>query len=205
MSMIAIIDYKAGNLTSVERALAHIGEKCRITNRLVEIQSAERVILPGVGAAGAAMDVMKTSDLDRVIYDVIGKGVPFLGICLGAQIILDRSEENSASCLGVIRGSAKKFDTAGLKIPHMGWNNISAVRRHPVLAGIDERAQYYFVHSYYPYPERRDDIVATTEYGVEFPSIIGKENVVAMQFHPEKSGEHGLRILKNFCDWDGTV
>ena len=203
--MIAIIDYKAGNLTSVERALTHIGKACRITDRPLEILSAGRVILPGVGAAGAAMDVMKSADLDRVIYDVIDGGIPFLGICLGAQIILDRSEEDSASCLGVIRGSAKKFRNTDLKIPHMGWNNISAVRPHPILAGIDERAQYYFVHSYYPDPERRDDIVATTGYGVEFASIIGKGNVVAMQFHPEKSGRHGLRILKNFCEWDGTT
>jgi glutamine amidotransferase len=203
--MIAIIDYRAGNLRSVERALAHLGEPCRITDRPLEILSAERVIFPGVGAAGAAMDRLRSTGLDGVIHEVVGQGTPFLGICLGAQIILEKSDEGDAACLGLIEGVAKKFTNMNLKIPHMGWNTISPVRPHPVLAGIDERAQFYFVHSYYPAPRHSGDVVASTDYGDTFASVIGKGNIIAMQFHPEKSGPHGLAILRNFCEWDGTT
>ena len=203
--MIAIIDYKAGNLTSVERAMVHLGEPCRITDKPREILSAERVILPGVGAAGAAMNVIQSTGLDTVIHEIVDRGIPFLGICLGAQIILEKSEEGGAACLDLIEGCAKKFPDMGLKIPHMGWNTISVVHPHPVLAGIDKRAQFYFVHSYYPQPDRQEDMVAVTDYGFAFASVIGKGNVIAMQFHPEKSGRHGLAILKNFCEWNGTL
>lgn len=203
--MIAIIDYKAGNLTSVERALIHLGEPCRITDRPLEILSAERVIFPGVGAAGAAMKVIQSKGLDTVINEVVDRGIPFLGICLGAQIILKKSEEDDTNCLGLIEGRARKFPEMGLKIPHMGWNNISTNRLHPVLAGIDERAQFYFVHSYYPQTSRPEDTIAETDYGLVFSSVVGRDNIVAMQFHPEKSGRHGLAVLKNFCEWDGTT
>ncbi len=203
--MIAIIDYGAGNLTSVARALAHIGVKCNITDRYEDILSSEKIIFPGVGAAGRAMEIIKARKIDRAIYDVIAQRKPFLGICMGAQIILGRSEENDTTCLGIIPGSVKRFPEGDLKIPHMGWNNISFMRKHPVFEGLDERAQFYFVHSYYLAPEKNDDIVATTDYGISFASVIGRDNVVATQFHPEKSGRHGLQILKNFCDWDGRV
>jgi glutamine amidotransferase len=203
--MISIIDYKAGNLTSVKRALNHLGISCLITDKPSEILSSERVIFPGVGAAGAAMEMIQFLNLDGIIRQVIDQGKPFLGICLGAQIILDRSEENESECLGVISGIAKRFTGTELKIPHMGWNHISVIHQHPVLKNIDPRAQFYFVHSYYPWPDREEDIVATTDYGIEFPSVIGKGNVIATQFHPEKSGPHGLQILKNFIDWDGRI
>jgi len=203
--MISIIDYKAGNLTSVKRALNHLGIPCIITDKPSEILSSERVIFPGVGAAGAAMEMIQSLNLDGIIRQVIDQGKPFLGICLGAQIILDSSEENESVCLGVISGIAKRFTGMGLKIPHMGWNHISVVRQHPVLKNIDPRAQFYFVHSYYPGPDRKEDIIATTDYGIDFPSVIGKGNVIATQFHPEKSGPHGLQILKNFIDWDGRI
>jgi glutamine amidotransferase len=202
--MIAIIDYEAGNLTSVERALNHLGISCKITAHAEEILASDRVIFPGVGAAGKSMEVIRSKKLDRVIREVIHAQKPFLGICLGAQIVLGRSEEDHAVCLDEISGVAKKFPSMGLKVPHMGWNDISIVQHHPVLTGIDPRAQFYFVHSYYPAPDRHEDVIATTTYGIEFASVIGKENVIATQFHPEKSGRYGLMILKNFSEWDGT-
>ncbi|MDD5723412.1 MAG: imidazole glycerol phosphate synthase subunit HisH [Syntrophales bacterium] len=204
--MIAIIDYGAGNLTSVARALGHLGVACRITKQHDEIFASERVIFPGVGAAGEAMEIIRREGLDGVIRETIGQGKPFLGICLGAQIILEESEEDDGTpCLGIIPGSAKRFRSADLKIPHMGWNDISIARPHPVLEGVDSRAQFYFVHSYYPSPEKQEDVIAKTDYGVPFASAIGRKNVIATQFHLEKSGRHGLRILKNFCSWNGRV
>jgi len=203
--MIAIIDYGAGNLTSVARALAHIGVPCSITDRYEDIVSSEKIIFPGVGAAGKAMETIQTRGIDRAIYDVIEQRKPFLGICMGAQIILSRSEENDTACLDVIPGKAKRFPDSDLKIPHMGWNNISFERTHPVFEGLNERAQFYFVHSYYPAPEKNEDVIARTEYGISFACVIGRNNVVATQFHLEKSGRYGLKILKNFCDWDGRV
>jgi len=202
--MISIIDYKAGNLKSVERALNHLGVPCRITNNHSDIISSEKVIFPGVGAAGKTMEVIRSLNLDKVIDEVVKRKTPFLGICLGAQIILEVSEEDDAVCLNLIPGSVKRFPDIGIKIPHMGWNNISIERRHPILKGIDEDAQFYFVHSYYPEPRYKNDIIATTRYGISFSAVIGRENVVATQFHPEKSGRFGLHILKNFTAWNGT-
>ena len=203
--MISIIDYKAGNLTSVERALKYLGVPCRITDKPQEILSSERVIFPGVGAAGKAMEVIQAGNLNRVIREVIDRKIPFLGICLGTQIILERSEEDNAKCLGIIPGTVKRFPPVGIKIPHMGWNHISMKRRHPILRNIDPRGQFYFVHSYYPEPENREDIIAVTDYGIQFASILGHGNVVATQFHLEKSGKHGLEILRNFTRWDGET
>lgn len=202
--MIIIIDYEAGNLTSVARALRHIGVECTITRDHHAIRSAERVIFPGVGAAGEAMGIIRREGLDTVIREVVAAGTPFLGICLGAQIILGKSEEdNGTTCLGVIPGTATRFQGSDIKIPHMGWNNITVTRPHPVLAGVDPEAQFYFVHSYYPAPAKEEDVIATTGYGIPFASVIGHGNVIASQFHPEKSGRSGLRILENFCAWDG--
>ncbi|MCD6570939.1 MAG: imidazole glycerol phosphate synthase subunit HisH [Deltaproteobacteria bacterium] len=203
--MISIINYKAGNLTSVERALKHLDIPCRVTNNSEEIMASSKVIFPGVGAAGKAMEFIRSENIDKILYDVIAKNTPFLGICLGTQIILDKSEENDTSCLKIIPGISKRFPDSGIKIPHMGWNNISINRPHPILSGIDPRAQFYFVHSFYPDPEREEDTIATTHYGVTFASIIGRKNIVATQFHPEKSGRYGLQMLKNFSKWDGYV
>jgi len=203
--MISIIDYRAGNLTSVERALKYLGMPCRITEKPREITSSERVIFPGVGAAGKAMEVIMSLNLDKVIHDVIARKIPFLGICLGAQIILDGSEEDNATCLKIIPGVSRRFSDVGVKIPHMGWNDISIGRSHPIFKDINPEVQFYFVHSYYPEPENHENIIATTHYGVPFASVIGLGNVVATQFHPEKSGRYGLQILKNFCEWDGEV
>jgi len=203
--MIAIIDYQAGNQTSVYRALVHLGIPCIITAESEEILTAERVIFPGVGAAGKAMDVIFSRGLGPVIREVVRQGTPFLGICLGSQIILDRSEENNTACLGLISGSARKFPDHVKVIPHMGWNTITVKRPHPILAHLDPRSQFYFVHSFYPEPTHVDALIAVTDYGIEFASVIGKANVVATQFHPEKSGPPGLQLLKNFSEWTGEV
>lgn len=203
--MVSIIDYGAGNLTSVARALRHIGVTCRITDQHKEILSSERVIFPGVGAAGKAMEVIRRKNLDSVIREVIAQKKPFLGICLGAQVILGRSEEDNTECLNIISGITRRFQGRGIKVPHMGWNDISPVHGHPLLDGVSGRAQFYFVHSYYPAPEHEEDIIATTDYGSPFACIIGRDNVVATQFHLEKSGRHGLKMLENFCNWDGRV
>jgi glutamine amidotransferase len=209
--MIAIIDYRAGNLRSVERALRGIGFECRITHDRTEILTADRVVFPGVGAAGRAMADLRQLGLDRVLSQVLEEGKPFLGICLGAQIILERSEEDHAACLGFMEGEARAFpvplispEDGRLKIPHMGWNGLTRVREHPVLKGIGPEDEFYFVHAYYSAPVSDSRVIGTTDYGIRFPSVIGRENLIAMQFHPEKSGRPGLRILKNFCEWDGN-
>ncbi|MBN2178143.1 MAG: imidazole glycerol phosphate synthase subunit HisH [Deltaproteobacteria bacterium] len=201
--MISIIDYQAGNLRSVRRALLHLGVPCRITNKPLEILSSERVIFPGVGAAGKAMETIQSLELDEVIREVVTSGTPFLGICLGAQIILEKSEEGDTDCLNLIPGRVRRFPGSTFKIPHMGWNTLEIKQKHPILDGIDEKAQYYFVHSYYAEPARDEDVIATTEYGIQFASIIGRDNIVATQFHLEKSGRQGLSILENFSKWDG--
>jgi imidazole glycerol-phosphate synthase subunit HisH len=210
--MIAIIDYKAGNLKSVERALNRLGFPCGITHDKKEILSSERIVFPGVGAAGKAIDDLRHLGLDLVLRQAIEAGKPVLGICLGAQIILDKSEENNTPCLGLIRGEVKLFPSPlvsaegeRLKIPHMGWNGLNVIRRHPVLEGVMPSDEFYFVHSYYPMPASDQFVIGTTEYGIGIPSVIGNRNLIATQFHLEKSGVPGLRILKNFCDWDGQT
>ncbi len=210
MRMIAIVDYKAGNLGSVERVLRKLGVPCRITQDPHVVRTAERVVFPGVGAAGRAMDDLRETGLDRAVREAFRAGRPVLGICLGAQIILEWSEENATPCLGLLRGKAVRFPEPlrspggeTLKVPEMGWNGITVKRSHPVLAGMDPGDEFYFVHTYYPLPEGDRHVIAVTDYGISFPSVIGSQNLVAMQFHPEKSGAAGLRLLKNFCTWDG--
>jgi glutamine amidotransferase len=207
--MIAIIDYDAGNLTSVSRALSHINVENVITNDINIIKSAERIIFPGVGAAGSAMKSLIRLGLDTAIRQAVESGKPVLGICLGTQIILQKSRENHAKCLGIIDGSVRAFseifqseNIKGLKIPHMGWNQINLKIDHPVFAGLKKDDEFYFVHGYYPLPDNMSQVIATTDYGINFPSIIGMNNLVATQFHPEKSGNPGLTILKNFSKWE---
>jgi glutamine amidotransferase len=208
--MIAIVDYKAGNQRSVELAVKKLGFPCRVTQRAEEISGSERIIFPGVGAAGKAMADLNHLGLDSVLTDEFEAGKPILGICLGAQIVLERSEENRARCLGLVEGDVKLFpqpllseENERLKIPHMGWNGVCILKKHPVLEGIAPEDEFYFVHAYYPLPASGDCVVGTTDYGIVFPSVIGYRNLIAMQFHPEKSGPAGLRILENFCNWDG--
>ena len=210
--MIAIIDYKAGNLRSVERALKKLGFACRITHDREEVLNSERIIFPGVGAAGKAIADLRHFGLDKALTQTFKEGTPILGICLGAQIILEKSEENNTQCLGLVGGDVKLFpsplfsiDNDRLKIPHMGWNGVHLVRRHPVLKGIRPQDEFYFVHSYYPKPAADQYIIGTTDYGIEIPSIIGHKTLMAMQFHLEKSGPPGLSILKDFCTWNGKI
>ncbi len=206
--MIAILDYEAGNLTSVKRALDFLGYSSFITSRPEEALKAERLIFPGVGAAGEAMENLKRKGLDEALREFFQSGRPLLGICLGVQIIFTESEEDGARCLGLLRGRVVRFpipllDTDGnpLKVPHMGWNGIRPQRDHPLFQGMDPAAEFYFVHSYYPQPEDPGVIIGITDYGIDFPSAIAHENLWAVQFHPEKSGRPGLKMLDNFCRW----
>jgi len=209
--MVAIIDYKAGNITSVARALENIGQKYAITDDERKLKEASHIIFPGVGAAGEAMAYLRKKKLDNALKNCFSSGKPILGICLGTQIVMERSEENDAECIGLITGSTRRFPerlTSGgeiLKIPHMGWNNVNFKREHTVFAKINPEAEFYFVHSYYPAPSDMDVVLGTTDYGITFCSVLAFKNLVAMQFHPEKSGRPGLQILKNFCAWRGSA
>ena len=202
--MIAIVDYKAGNLTSVARALDHLGHRCEITDLPERIRAAERVIIPGVGAAGATMENLIALELAGVLRDDVARaGKPFLGICIGIQVLLDRSEEDDARCLGIIAGRVVRFPAAvdgrPLKVPQIGWNRVRQVRPHPIFRGIPDNTHFYFVNSYYPIPDDPALAIATRDHGVPFCAAIARDNVVATQFHLEKSGGAGLRLLDNFC------
>ena len=208
--MIAIINYNAGNITSVARALQNIGQNFVITDDTKKLDAASHVIFPGVGAAGEAMAYLREKNLDVWLKNWLSTGKPLMGICLGTQIILDYSEENETTCIGLVAGSTKRFPeelTSGgqtLKIPHMGWNSVAFRRNHPVFQNIPKDAEFYFVHSYYPSPSDDAAVLGTTDYGMTFCSVLAVKNLVAMQFHPEKSGRPGLQILKNFCSWRGN-
>ncbi len=211
--MIAIVDYKAGNLTSVARALKRLGHSAVITANPDDIRHADRIIFPGVGRAGTSMQILNKSGLSDAIRSAVQNGSPLLGICLGTQIIFEYSKEDDTECIGLLPGSAVPFcldthkDSIGhsLKVPHMGWNSCSISTEHPVLKNVPPDSEFYFVHSFYPQPTDKSIIIATTRYGIEFPSIVGTANIIATQFHPEKSGEPGLQILADFCRWSGTV
>jgi glutamine amidotransferase len=202
--MITIVDYKAGNLTSVKRALDHLGLPNRISADPQIVRSAERIIFPGVGHAGTAMGVLKERGLDSALKEAFQKGTPILGICVGCQIILSRSEEGDTPGLDLLPGECVRFriPDKALKIPHMGWNAVTVTRPHPILAPLRPGDEFYFVHSYYPRPSDENAIFATCEYGDPFPAAIGKDNLFAVQFHAEKSGPVGLQLLKNFAIWE---
>lgn len=204
--MIAIVDYKAGNLTSVRLALEKLGVDAVITDKVEEILGADRVIFPGVGAIGSAMQSLESLGLIECLRTVVDRDTPFLGICLGTQIILDRSEEDgTVAGLGMIPGSARLFRPKyGIqKVPQMGWNNVTQQCAHPIFEGIEDNSEFYFVHSYYPSPLCDDNAIGMTNYAdVTFASVIGRDNIVATQFHPERSGRIGLKLLANFCSWE---
>jgi glutamine amidotransferase len=202
--MIAIIDYFAGNLTSVKRSLDYLNIKNEITDDKQKIKDSIGIIFPGVGAAGSAMKNLISKGLDEILRDEVAKGKPLLGICLGCQIILDYSEENNTKCLGLIPGRCNRFcselkDEQGepINIPHMGWNQVNILKDNPLFDGIENKMDFYFVHGYYPEP-KEEYILGTTNYGIEFCSVLGREGLWALQFHPEKSGRFGLKILENF-------
>ena len=195
----AVIDYEAGNLRSVETALGHLGADYYVSPEPKDILKADRVVFPGVGEARSAMEVLNRRGLGDAIRETAEKGKPLFGICLGSQIVLDGSEERDAECLGLIPGSARRFpETPGLKIPHMGWNSLRLERSHPVFAGLPDESSFYFVHSYYPAPADEGARIGSTEYAVRFCAAFARDNIVATQFHPEKSGKNGLLLLKNF-------
>ncbi|MGD9764575.1 MAG: imidazole glycerol phosphate synthase subunit HisH [Candidatus Binatia bacterium] len=202
MRSIAIIDYGMGNLRSVQQGFARVGVGAEVTRDQVAIESAPGVVLPGVGAYGACMANLRAHGLVDPVRRVIERGTPFLGICLGLQLLFEESEEfGPVTGLGVLAGRVVRFrdgGDAGLRVPHMGWNQIRRRRPAPVLAGIDDGAFVYFVHSYYVEPADPSIVATTTEYGGEFVSAIARDNLFACQFHPEKSQHVGLAMLRNF-------
>ena len=200
--MIAIIDYDAGNIKSVEKALQKLGADVVITNDAQEILRADKVILPGVGAFGDAMANLKKFGLDKVIYEVVEKGTPFLGICLGLQLLFERSDETpGVAGLGILKGEILRIpDKDDLKIPHMGWNSLHLQNQGRLFQGLSEQSYVYFVHSYYLKAEDEQIVKATTDYSVNIHASVEKDNVFACQFHPEKSSDVGLQILKNFVE-----
>ena len=200
--MIAIIDYDAGNLKSVEKALQSIGEDTIVSRDREEILRADKVILPGVGSFGDAMQKLRDYKLDEVIKEVTESGKPFLGICLGLQLLFERSEETpGVEGLGILKGEILRIpDHEGLKIPHMGWNSIKIKKGARLFKDIPEDSYVYFVHSYYLKAGREEDVTATTEYSALIHASVEHDNVFACQFHPEKSSEIGLKILKNFVE-----
>lgn len=202
--MIAIIDYDAGNIKSVEKALQYLGEEAVITRDAGEILMADKVVLPGVGAFGDAMEKLNRYGLVPVIHEVVEKGIPFLGICLGLQLMFESSEEApGVEGLGLLKGKIVRITEGdGLKVPHMGWNSLSFPKEGRLFAGIPENSYVYFVHSYYLQAEE-DIVTATAEYGVTIHASVEKGNVFACQFHPEKSSHTGLTILKNFVELKG--
>ena len=202
--MIAIIDYGAGNLQSVKKALDFIGAENIITDDPKVILSADKVLLPGVGSFGDAMDSMHKSGLVETIKECALSGKPFLGICLGLQLLFEESEESPGiKGLGIFKGKIKKFSSdMGLKIPHIGWNSLNIKQNDTIFKGIPENSYVYFVHSYYLHAEDEKDIATVTNYGIDFHSAVGKGNIFATQFHPEKSGDVGLKILRNFASME---
>jgi len=202
--LIAIIDYGMGNLSSVFKALKKLGADARITGCTAEIEKADSVILPGVGNFGDGMKHLYASGLDETVKNSIKDGKPFLGICLGMQLLMEESEEAPGlPGLGIFKGSVVRFPKSSLKVPHMGWNDINIKTRNPNLAGIKDGTYFYFVHSYYVKPDDSRINAATCNYGLDFSACIGEKNVFATQFHPEKSQDAGLCILRNWISEKG--
>jgi len=203
--MIAIIDYQAGNLTSVQLALESLGAVGEITADPARLRAAERVLFPGVGAAGSAMRTLRATGLDRAIRETVAAGTPFLGICLGTQILFETSEEDGGvGLLGLLPGRVRRFRPRDprTKIPHMGWNQMRRRHPHPLLADVPDNSDFYFVHSYHPDPAAPADILGLTDYaGGAFASMVARGNLAATQFHVEKSGPVGLQLLRNFLNW----
>jgi len=203
--MIAIVDYKAGNLTSVRLALQALHVEAQITSDPEIVRRADRIIFPGVGAAGAAMEEVRRFGLQPALVEFFESGKPFLGICVGTQILMEFSEEDGGTpCLGLIPGQVKRFQPKSHydKIPQIGWNAVHFIRNHPIFEGIEDNSEFYYNHSYYPSPSEPQHSLAETDYAdVTFSAILGRKNLIATQFHPERSGRIGLKLLDNFCKW----
>ena len=194
---LAIVDYGAGNIRSVVKAMERLGFSSVVTQEAGDVLRAQGVILPGVGSSGAAMAALQERGLVEPLRQVVARGTPFFGVCLGLQLLLDISEENPRPCLGIVPGRVKRLPPS-VKVPHMGWNQVSLVRDHPLFQGVASGSHFYFVHSYYAEPADASLVLGTTEYDVTFCSALARDNVVATQFHPEKSGPIGLRLYDNF-------
>jgi imidazole glycerol-phosphate synthase subunit HisH len=202
---VAIVDYDAGNTLSVTRALEKVGAKVDLTPDPERVGAADAVVLPGVGAFGDCMRKLRERGMDEACREAFLSGKPFLGVCVALQVVFEGSEESpGVAGLGILEGEVVRFEGEGLKVPHIGWNEISLVREHPALNGLDGEA-FYFVHSYYPMPEDTGDLIGETEYGPRFCSAAGRENLLAVQFHPEKSSRAGLKLYENFLAWAGSV
>ncbi|WP_428623283.1 imidazole glycerol phosphate synthase subunit HisH [Sedimenticola sp.] len=215
MSSVAVIDYGMGNLHSVAKALEHTGkaDDIRVTHDAEQIRSADRVVLPGVGAIRDCMGEIKRLGLDQVISEVV-KSKPFLGVCVGMQALMDFSEENGGTaCLGILHGQVSFFGNeltdpdsgAMLKVPHMGWNQVHQEMAHPLWQNIEQDTRFYFVHSYYVTPAEQSILAGSSRHGTGFAAALAQENVFATQFHPEKSQHAGLQLYANFLEWDGNL
>ncbi len=199
--MIGIIDYGMGNIHSVQKALEYMGAKTLVTNRPEDIGSCEKIVLPGVGAFADAIWELEKRGMAAAIKDAVKGNKIFLGICLGMQLLFDSSEEaKNAKGLGLFKGTVKKFSQKGLKVPQMGWNQLKVKTECPLLKGMPDNSYVYFCHSYYPDPEDKEVIAAICNYGRDFPAVVWKDSLYGVQFHPEKSQEAGLAILKNFVE-----
>ncbi|HEB56467.1 MAG TPA: imidazole glycerol phosphate synthase subunit HisH [Gammaproteobacteria bacterium] len=212
MNRVAVIDYGMGNLHSVAKALEHVSDKAEVlvTAEAKDILGADRVVLPGVGAIRDCMAEIRRLGLDQVVHEVANSGRPLLGVCVGMQAMMDFSEENGGTdCLGLFPGRVEYFGDdlrdaetgERLKIPHMGWNQVHQEAAHPLWENIAQDARFYFVHSYFVHPAERELISATTEYGCRFSVVVARDNVFAVQFHPEKSQHDGLQLYQNFLNW----
>ncbi len=200
--MIDVIDYRAGNAPSVMYALEHLGLPCRLVGTPADLSRSDRLILPGVGAARATLRSLAEQDLvDALTTRVLGDRVPFLGICIGLQVLFDHSEEGDTPCLGWIPGAVRRFPD-DRRVPQIGWNEVRFAREHPVTRGLSDGGYFYFVNSYYCAPTDSSDVLGITDYGATFCSVVARDNVVATQFHAEKSGPTGLALLRGFAQWD---
>ena len=198
--MITIIDFRMGNLGNVQKAFQHLGAQAQVAARREDIRKADKLVLPGVGAFGKAMSNLRRTGLHQLITEMAEKNVPLLGICLGMQLLLESGQEGgNIKGLGLIPGKVRKFEI-DLKVPHIGWNQLNIRNGNSLLKLVPDKSYFYFVHSYYTEPDNAEHILCTTDYGVEFASGIGKDNIFGFQFHPEKSQDNGLRILQNFTE-----
>jgi glutamine amidotransferase len=204
--MLAIVDYNAGNLRSVQRACAAVGLQAEFTADPEVVAKADRIIFPGVGHAKTCMETLTESGLGAAIVDAFARGTPILGICVGAQLLLSGSEEGPTAGLGLIAGTTRRFRLAdpALKIPHIGWNEVRPSRPHPLLEHVAPGDEFYFVHAYFPDPSEPSQRYAIADHGDSFCCALGRGNLFATQFHPEKSGRLGLALLERFSRWDGT-
>ena len=202
MQPIVIVDYGAGNLRSVQKAFEHLGHQAVFTSDPADLRNVPAIVFPGQGASPPAMAALERDGMADAVREAVADGTPFFGVCLGLQLLLEHSEEGSVDCLGIVPGTVRRFPETyvpdGLKVPHMGWNSVKLRGQHPVFEGVPENSYFYFVHSYYAEPSDDSSVAGTTNYGLEFTSVVALNNLVATQFHPEKSGNVGLKLYDNF-------